>query len=36
MQGTLSIIRELTGVGDSLMWIVGPGHMVSENTFSRK
>ena len=32
MQGTLSIVRELTAVGDSLMWIVGPGHMVSENT----
>ena len=32
MQATLPIIRELTGVGDSLMWIVGPGHMVSENT----
>ena len=32
MQTTLQVIRELTGVGDSLMWIVGPGHMVSENT----
>ncbi len=32
MDATLPIIRELTGVGDSLMWIVGPGHMVSENT----
>ena len=32
MQATLPIIRELTTVGDSLMWIVGPGYMVSENT----
>ena len=32
MQATLSIIRDLTAVGDSLMWIVGPGDMVSENT----
>ena len=32
MQATLPIIRELTTVGDSLMWIVGPGEMVSENT----
>ena len=32
MQATLSLIRELTTVGDSLMWIVGLGHMVSENT----
>ena len=32
MQATLPIIRELTTAGDSLMWIVGPGHMVSENT----
>ena len=32
MEATLPIIRELTEVGDSLMWIVGPGDMVSENT----
>ena len=32
MEATLPIIRELTAVGDSLMWIVGPGDMVSENT----
>ena len=32
MEATLPIIRELTTVGDSLMWIVGPGSMVSENT----
>ena len=32
MEATLSIIRDLTTVGDSLMWIVGPGDMVSENT----
>ena len=32
MEATLSIIRDLTAVGDSLMWIVGPGSMVSENT----
>ena len=32
MQATLPIIRDLTAVGDSLMWIVGPGYMVSENT----
>ena len=32
MEATLPIIRELTTIGDSLMWIVGPGHMVSENT----
>ena len=32
MEATLPIIRELTSVGDSLMWIVGPGYMVSENT----
>ena len=32
MQATFPIIRELTTAGDSLMWIVGPGHMVSENT----
>ena len=32
MEATLPIIRELAKVGDSLMWIVGPGHMVSENT----
>lgn len=32
MEATLRIIRELTTFGDSLMWIVGPGEMVSENT----
>jgi hypothetical protein len=32
MEATLSIIRDLTSVGDSLMWIVGPGDMASENT----
>ena len=32
MKATLPIIRELTTLGDSLMWIVGPGDMVSENT----
>ena len=32
MKATLPVIRELTTAGDSLMWIVGPGHMVSENT----
>ena len=32
MEATLPIIRELTAAGDSLMWIVGPGYMVSENT----
>ena len=32
MEATLAIIRELTTVGDSLMWIIGPGEMVSENT----
>ena len=31
MESTLPIIRELTKLGDSLMWIVGPGDMVSEN-----
>ena len=31
METTLQIIRELTRLGDSLMWIVGPGDMVSEN-----
>ena len=31
MDATLPIIQELTGIGDSLMWIVGPGDMVSEN-----
>ena len=31
MDATLPIIRELTTLGDSLMWIVGPGEMVSEN-----
>ena len=32
MEVTLPIIRELIAVGDGLMWIVGPGEMVSENT----
>ena len=32
MQATLPIIREMTRTGDSTMWIVGPGYMVSENT----
>ena len=32
MEATLPIIQELTTAGDSLMWIVGPGYMVSENT----
>ena len=31
MDAALPIIRELTSAGDSLMWIVGPGEMVSEN-----
>ena len=31
MEATLPIIRELTNLGDRLMWIVGPGDMVSEN-----
>ena len=31
MEATLQIIRELATLGDSLMWIVGPGDMVSEN-----
>ena len=31
MGATLSIIQELTSVGESVMWIVGPGDMVSEN-----
>ena len=31
MKATLPIIRELTTFGESLMWIVGPGSMVSEN-----
>ena len=31
MQATLPIIRELTTFGEGLMWIVGPGDMVSEN-----
>ena len=30
MDATLPIIRELTTLGQSLMWIVGPGEMVSE------
>ena len=32
MKATLSVMRELATMGDSLMWIVGPGDMVSENT----
>ena len=32
MEATLPIIRDLTAAGDSLIWIVGPGDMVSENT----
>lgn len=32
MKSVLPIIRELTTLGDSLMWIVGPGDMVSENS----
>ena len=32
MEAALPIIRELTTLGESLMWIVGPGHVVSENT----
>ena len=32
MKATLSILQDLTTIGDSLMWIVGPGEMVSENT----
>ena len=32
MEATLPSIRELTAAGDSLMWIVGPGDMASENT----
>ena len=31
MEVTLQIIRELATLGDRLMWIVGPGDMVSEN-----
>ena len=31
MEATLQIIRELATIGDRLMWIVGPGDMVSEN-----
>jgi putative heme iron utilization protein len=31
MEATLPIIHELTAAGDSVMWIVGPGDMVSEN-----
>ena len=31
MEVTLQIIRELTTLGDRLMWIIGPGDMVSEN-----
>ena len=31
MEATLPIIRELTAIGESVMWIVGPGEMVSEN-----
>ena len=31
MEPTLQIIRELTNLGDRLMWIVGPGNMVIEN-----
>lgn len=31
MDAAIPIIRELTTLGDSLMWIVGPGEMVSEN-----
>ena len=32
MEATLPVLRDLTTIGDSLMWIVGPGNMVSENT----
>ena len=32
MEATLPIIRELTTADEGLMWIVGPGDMVSENT----
>ena len=32
MEAMLPIVRELTAVGDSLMWIVGPGDKASENT----
>lgn len=31
MEAALQIIRELATLGDRLMWIVGPGDMVSEN-----
>lgn len=31
MDAVIPIIRELTATGDSMMWIVGPGDMVSEN-----
>jgi len=31
MEATLPILRDLTAAGESLMWIVGPGDMVSEN-----
>ena len=31
MQATLPIIRDLTSIGETMMWIVGPGDMVSEN-----
>ena len=31
MEAALQIIRELSTLGDRLMWIAGPGDMVSEN-----
>ena len=31
MEATLPIVRELATMGESVMWIVGPGDMVSEN-----
>ena len=32
MEVTLPVIRDLIAVGERVMWIVGPGEMVSENT----
>ncbi len=32
MEATLRVIRDLIAAGEGVMWIVGPGEMVSENT----
>ena len=32
LEATLPVIRDLIAVGEEVMWIVGPGEMVSENT----